>query len=103
MQPYHVPSIIALKKRVKQFHNELKTHSTESVSLGWSRDFTARMLHWDDWNALYKAHDKPLSEDGHRYKLFSRRFVHTYAEIKDLQAASRKVLREEMPSLSYMQ
>ena len=72
MQPYHVPSIIALKKRVKQFHNELKTHSTESVSLGWSRDFTARMLHWDDWNALYKAHDKPLSEDGHRYKLFSR-------------------------------
>lgn len=102
MQPYHVPSIIALKKRVKQFHNELKTHSTESVSLGWSRDFTARMLHWDDWNALYKAHDKPLSEDGHRYKLFSRRFVHTYAEIKDLQAASRNVLREEMPSLSYM-
>ena len=26
MQPYHVPSIVALKKRVKQFHNELKTH-----------------------------------------------------------------------------
>lgn len=100
MQPYHVPSIAALKKRVKQFHNELKSHTTDSVPLGWCRDFTAKILYWENWNALHKAHDKPLGELAHRYKLFSRRFMHTHAEIKDLQAASREALREDMPSLS---
>jgi hypothetical protein len=98
MQPYYVPSTAALKKRIKQFHNELKKHTP--VSLGWCRDFTAKILFWDSWNSLHLAHEKPLNHDQHRRKLFGRDYMHTHEEVRNLQHATKNSLASELPNLS---
>lgn len=61
MQPYYVASTDALKKRIKQFHAELKKHK-DDITLGWCRDFVSKLLFWDSWNELHKAHQKEVSQ-----------------------------------------
>jgi hypothetical protein len=100
MQPYYVASTTALKKRITQFHKKLKIHTDSNVPLGWSRDFVARILLWDSWNALHQAHEEPFSDDQHRRKLFNRRFLQNQAQTKALQHASKASLSESRPEMS---
>ena len=99
MQHYYVTSIDALKKRVKQFHSELKKHSND-VHLSWCRDFTAKLLLWDSWNELHQAHQKPFTHEMHQNKIFDRDFVSYKAQIERFQKETISKLTEQRPSLT---
>ena len=93
----YVPSLPALKKRIKAFHAACKKSVTPAPSLAWCRDFTAALLGWESWNALHLAHEVKERPQPHCETLFASSPTGTMIETLALIKLTEAGLKENLP------
>ena len=93
----YVPSLPALKKRIKAFHAACKKSVTPTPSLAWCRDLTAALLGWESWNALHLAHEVKERPQPHCETLFASSPTGTMIETLALIKLTEAGLKENLP------